>query len=81
MSDRNISLRVEILALFYRKNIDMDPSVVFSGSVYLIQIKESVNYGARDLLWAIGTKLEEPLDYNGMKGLVKNSNGRGLITQ
>ena len=58
----------------------MDNSVIFTGSLYLVQIKENANYGARDLLWAIGQNMGEPLDYQGMKGLIKASNGRGLIT-
>ena len=54
--------------------------MVLQGPLYLIKIKESKQYGARDLLWAIGQKMEEPLNFGGMKSLVEGINKKGLFT-
>ena len=58
----------------------IEDSMVVQGPLYLIKIKENGKYGARDLLWAIGQKMEEPLNFGGMKSLVEDINKKGLYT-
>ena len=58
----------------------MDNSTIFGGKVYLIKIKEYDNFGARDMLWAIGQVMSDPLDYTGLKSLVVGINSRGLFS-
>ena len=64
----------------YRMYNGIEDSMVVQGPLYLIKIKENGKYGARDLLWAIGQKMEEPLNFGGMKSLVEGINKKGLFT-
>ena len=41
----------------------VDDSMLVQGPVYLIKIKEKGSHSARDLLWAIGQRMGEPLDF------------------
>ena len=58
----------------------MQDSVPFYGSVYLVKIRATKKYGSRDLLWALGQKMKDPLDFEGMRGLVTETNNLGLLT-
>ena len=54
-------------------------SVTFHGPLYLVKLRSSNRFGSRDLLWAIGQKMKDPLDYEGMRGLVVGGNNLGLF--
>ena len=59
--------------------ITMLDSVTFHGPLYLVKLQSSNRFGSRDLLWAIGQKMKDPLDYEGMRGLVVGGNNLGLF--
>ena len=48
----------------------MDDSTKIEGKLYLVKVKERAEFGSRDLLWAIGQRKTDPLDFNGLKSIL-----------
>ena len=57
----------------------MEDSKVIEEKLYLCKGKEGTKIGTRDLIWAIGHKGKDGLDFNGLKSLFVKANKRGLF--
>ena len=59
--------------------LGMDDSKVIANKLYLVKGKAIHAFGARDEIWAIGHKGNDPLDFNGLKSLFQKANSKGIF--